>query len=307
MEIQMKRQTLVDESEFLDAIDAPQMKGTYIMVAKKFAKGIEIQLNFAEKVLNLSQEKITIDYFAEIINKLYDIKLNEEDYYKIFSLAYNKEFTPRRTDLIRTYMVRNIYKFNESYSLYSKDVETEFKIAYAEDFIHNANNRYTIKELRQLIKDRKIIILDEFDEEITIPERLQESYEKFTVYKNYKDMNEDNPFYNYILAYLRGALTNEKIKKGLHEYLINLQLIINEILSNISTKSFLTNLAKECQKEFEKLNILQRLESLITRSLELTETEKYEKRTTEIISKPLPVEEKTGKYIRRKSRRKNHK
>ena len=120
-------------------------------------------------------------------------------------------------------------------------------------------------------------------------------------------MNEDNPFYNYILAYLRGTLTNEKIKKDIHDFLIRIQLIVNEVLSNITTKSFLTNLAKECQKEFDKLNILQRLESLITRSLELTENEEYEKRTTEILSKPLPVKENSRKLTRVKKHRKKRK
>lgn len=264
MNIRIKNQTIIDENKIIDAMFAPTIKGTEKEIAKHLVNRIEEQLNFASRILELTNTKINIDKFNEIINTLYDISLSEDDYWNVFSLAYNKKFA-YCIDLIYTYMVRNSRKYNGYLFVSETDVETCFKIAYSEDFKHNPNNRYTVSELKQLIKDRKIIILDEFDSELTIPEKMQERYEKFPVHRNYKNISEDNYFYPYIIAYIRKTITNEKIKSDVHEYLLNLKSRINEILLSINT-----SFANECQKELSKTNILTKLETLIDESLKVS-------------------------------------
>lgn len=269
MEIKIKQNKFINDLDFIDALDAPTSKGTDIKIAQSFVNEIEQELNTASMALKYikKETEFSNEDFVKLLNQLYDISLDEyQDYYKIFSMALGKNYTPYHRDLIYTYMRRpGKYASFKGEGGWEK-IGTTFRIAYSDDF-HHKGSRYTKEEIKELVKSGQIILLEEFDDEIPFPESMKQYYEKFEVHRNYQSLSEDNFFYPYIIKYLKQEITTENLLDDIHEYLITLQSRIDEVLMNLEN---INGLKTECEKELNKNNILTRISKLINEVNEKT-------------------------------------
>lgn len=218
--------------------------------SKVFQENIKKEIMMINRLLNSNLEKLSNRDFYNLISEFYDVTLEEDDYLDIISKMYNKKFT--KFVEIGTYMTFEDIK-SEKYGRKSDWWRQLYQIKYivvvSEDIDIKPDSIFKKADIKKLIKNNKIVIIER--KTVAINEKLKynEKPVAFPMTKfncSYSDDGmygniEDNEYFPVIISILRKKFTKEKIIIDMKNYLRDLQLQINTILSSNLDNSFHTD------------------------------------------------------------------
>ena len=190
----------------------------------------------------IKDDDIPFDEYIDIINKLYNIQITDNDLLRISSIILGDTSksvilsTNIMYDVIKNTQVTNYFEyFEEECKLY-------LKVSFTDDNVIDFNHVYTSSEINKLINDRKIVLLQfvlneeddmdfyEVDEIKGLSPINNVTYENFL---NIKDINED--YIPYFLTYFKSYFTIYRLKEDLNTY-TNITKTKLEVLENYIIK-----------------------------------------------------------------------
>ena len=235
---------------------------------------IEQLLHGAESCKEMidNRRKISDNDFYRMLNEFANISdWNDYDCYNVLELAYNMKFIGDA--IIKTTMHTIIEKtegHGRSFDWWDEEVGINFKVLYTENFKVDYEHVYTTEEIKQLIAEKKIVIVSEEERSLAWEENnyKNEDYERFDyAYDNYsmKDefFNEGGKYYKYTLKYIKKKLNSKKLKELFSKHLEHTEDQVSEAIDGswYGSDSW-TNVAKKYLKEFEDKGYAKRLTKL---------------------------------------------
>lgn len=265
MEKKLKRKPFVEEIDLLDVFDtAKSNKELSRKIAFLAKKGILTQLDKAVLALEFAKGNLLEEYFAKLINDMYEIKLDDyKDFYPIFSLATGKKYSPKSWDILYTTMKKEKLEIVDG-EIKWRDKMIVYKVVSSDDFKDN-KYKYTISDIKELIESGQIIILEEFEHDIGL-QKQSEGYKAFPIHRNFREQSESNAFYPHIVEYLRQNIGNQQIAADVSEYLSALSDRIERTLDALEPCG---NVRVQCEKEIENANIRERIKEIKKQADEL--------------------------------------
>ena len=175
----------------------------------------------------INNDNMTFDEYIDTLNKIYNIKLSNNDLLQISSyiLRNTAKCIILNTDIVQdiTRRIENKNNFEyieEPHSIY-------IKIAFIDNYIINNNHKYSINEILELINNNKIVllelILDEDSDELCNNEvDLNGIYPLIDITNKFNNLKYiRNEYIPYIIIYLKEYFSVNKLKQDLNKYLID--------------------------------------------------------------------------------------
>ena len=196
----------------------------------------------------------------ELLSKIYSISLDKEDYLKMLSKYNNKNYTyiykmPTTMtfeDIITEYDAGD---FNSSIQLF----QVYYVIAASDNLKFDYNKIYSKEEIRNLLSDKSIVILNE-ESEAFYKEKdfVQEEYKSLPTLdiniKPYGDNISQFVLNNFNLfgILLRKKFTKKIVLKDIKEIINDLNIEIQDIILDAkSNKVLYSDTAKMCENWYE--------------------------------------------------------
>lgn len=227
-------------------------------------KKIEEYLKRAEEVKEIVSKNSKInneDLVSLLSNSLSEITLDYEDYLKILTNANGKEYIGFAT--IKTTMVRKVVLtegYGDSFDFWEDLVYTKYKIIYSSDICIKNEHYYSIKELKKMIKNKNIIIIEEQEKELDTRMKKTEDYRSFDIL-NFKDfLDPENSLYSYTIDYIKIKIS--LLRKKLRKYLKKLNSEINDIIKNKTNFPLEQEVIEYYKKSLEEQGTIRKLKSL---------------------------------------------
>jgi len=201
-----------------------------------------------DKLLN--DDNIPFEEYIDIINRIYKVQITNNDLLRISSIILDDNCkcaiikTNMMYDVISGLEVTNYFEyFEEEYNL-------NLKIAFTDDDIIQYDHFYTSSEINNMIKDKKIVLLEfVLDEENDYD--FYEEYEYnglspinniLDLFTNIKDLNEE--YVPSIQSYLKNFFTKDRIINDYKRYIhiLNIKLdFLEKYISKINNYWFTKN------------------------------------------------------------------
>ena len=249
--------------KYLEDVNNYDIKVAY---CKSFAREITECVDIAFLLFNVvsgEKRKLGNASFVELISKIYDIKLEYKDYLKILSNYYNKNFVAFTN--IHTLMVKKVVR-----DVYGEQVVDEvlsfYKVAYTDDALIMDRYNYSVMELRKLVEEKKIVIVEEMTTDCFLNSRdyaKREEYQHFDVFPLEHCKCEDSIFNQVTLKYIKSNINKSKTREGLLLYLKSMKNQIYNIKENEKRENALGLVAKSCIDSVYSRRYLAKIESLI--------------------------------------------
>ncbi len=234
---------------------------------------IEELLNGAESCKKMidNRRKMSDEVFYSMLRKFAFINgWNDYDCYNVIELAYGMKFVG--VTEIATAMHTVVQKtegHGRSFDWWNEEVGINFIILYTEDFKAIPSHVYTIKELEDLIAEKKIVLVSKKERNLYIGADRnypKEEYKKFDyAYDDYRKDNEffgnDGKFYKYTLKYIRKNLNSKKLRELFYEHLEHVDNQVYEATES-NENEYWNSIAKAYSKEFEERGYAKRLAKL---------------------------------------------
>lgn len=231
---------------------------------KYFLSTITYYTNLIETLLSEDLKKLSNEEYYELINKVYDVKLDENDYLKAMSVKNKIKYN--RLINIWTYMTFNdIYRegHGKDFSYWNQLYQVGYLAFAIEDNNINNESILTKEEINKLIQDKSIVLIKRKSR--TIHEKLDynESLERIPIENLNCDItdryvpriegticNDDN--FNYFITILRKRLTKKKILQDMKIYLQELQ---DDIYMFLSFSKYKQDYNKWYDESIEKVKV----------------------------------------------------
>ena len=213
--------------------------------------------------------------FYRMLNEFSFMHFGERDYYNVLELVYHTNFvddTVMKTDMHKIIQKRD----NGIWWEYRTDYH--FRVLYAEDFKVDSNHSYTIEEIKQLIEEKKIVLLskvrvlsctdvdykkEEFGNSTDLI--LHENYEKFDCAfhgnREYEFFHVDGKYYPYTLKYIKNYINSKKLKRLFSAHINHTENEVRDVTDYRGNDAW-SYVAKEYSKEFEDKGYAKRLVKL---------------------------------------------
>lgn len=148
--------------------------------ANTFKKKVKKTINMLNNIVNTDFKILKDKEYYELLCKIYDISFEEKDLLEVISKKYLKKY-----NLI--FQIPTTMTFNDiassghgrSYDWWDQLYQVTFEAAISEDFEIDYNKEYSIQELKDLIKNKNIVLLNEQVNQIESSEFDEEKYVKF--------------------------------------------------------------------------------------------------------------------------------
>ena len=216
-----------------------------------------------------NRRKISDIDFYNMLKEFADISWADYDYYNILEMAYNTKFAGDATIKTAMHTVgRKVEGHGRDFSWWNEEIGIDLKILYTEGFEVDYEHFYTTKEIKQLIAEKKILIISEEERNLAWEEDnyKKEKYLRFDcIFDDYSTksefFDETGKFYKYTLKYIKKQLNNRKLKKLFSENLDHVEDEIYNVTSSSGTKNW-DYVTKEYSKVFEENGYAKRLTKL---------------------------------------------
>lgn len=204
-----------------------------------------------------NRRKISDKDFYNMLKEFADISWFDYDYYNILEIAYNTKFAgDARIKTAMHTVVRKVEGHGRDYSWWDEEIGIDFQILYTKEFEVDYDHFYTTEEIKQLIAEKKILIISEEERDLAWEENnyKKEEYLRFDcifdVYSTKDEFfDETGKFYKYTLKYIKKQLNNRKLKNLFAE---NLEHVEEQIFYNVTSSSGTDNW-KYVKKEYSKI------------------------------------------------------
>lgn len=263
MNIELKEQSL------FDAIG--KYKNRKPIVFNEVNNRIEQLLHGAESCRKMieNRRKISNEDFYNMLNEFAFISgWNDYDCCNVLEMVYKTKFVNKTIINTTMYSTNKIIKrHGKDFSCLDEEVGISFKILYTKDFDVDYEHSYTIKEIEELISEKKIVILSELERNLTLNENnyKKEKYQRFECAYNdynmkYEFLNKKGKYYKYTLKYIKKELNTRELKNLFLRYLNHIESEIYDASNGSNYGSdYWSQVAKKYSKEFEDKGYAKRL------------------------------------------------
>ena len=267
---------------FVDLIDVKLEDSTYAYIGrtdeedilKTFQKELKRNVNILENFINRNFENLSDDEFYNFISEVYSIILNDEDYLNIISKMKNNKYN--RFMEIGTYMTfKDLASegHGKSFDCWEQLYQVKYIIAVAEDTKIKYDSILTKKEIKNLIENNKIVIVQTKPEPIYNKLQRNETIEVMPSIDLELDYSNGeatgcickNNNFSYFVSLLRKKFTKKKILKDMRSYINELQEQINRILSSGDGNYLYEQVSKLCNDWYNNSEEKQKIKSLTKR------------------------------------------
>lgn len=185
-------------------------------------------------------KKLSDEEFYDLICKVYDISLAEEDYLKIISKRNNKEY--KWVTEMGTFIDTATEGYGRDFSWWEQLYQVRYIIAVSGDTEIGYNSVLRKNDIKKMVEDKSIVIIERetrpIDDKLNINEteeyilsiKLNYSYSNGMSGKMVGSIYKDDNF-PIIISMLRRKFTKERILEDMKNYIEELQYEINIILS----------------------------------------------------------------------------
>ena len=197
-------------------------------------------INNIEWLLNSDLSKMDNLSFIKVLNNLYEIELSKKDYMKIYSNIYNKNYhdIQKIQTTMKHHVMREIGEGKE-YTRYYEDVLISYNVLVDENINLDANHRYTFNELKKMVDNKDILLLEEIEEDILGKEHyLTEKYYFLGCYDLFESKYASSAYFPYYVTFLKERFKDKRILNDTKEYLLELQNQVSSILNNDSNIAY---------------------------------------------------------------------
>ena len=227
---------------------------------KTFKTEIQKYINILKDIIETDFKCLTDKELYELLSKIYSISLDKEDYLKMLSKYNNKNYTfiykmPTTMtfeDIITEYDAGH---FDSSIQLF----QVYYVIAASDNFKFDYNKVYSKEEIRDLLLNKNIVILNESSEAVYVGESfVQEKYKSIPTLdiniEPYGDNISQFVLNNFSLfgKLLRKKINKKIVLKDIKEIINDLNVEIQDIISDAqSNKILYSDTAKMCKDWYE--------------------------------------------------------
>lgn len=210
-----------------------------------------------------NRKNLTDRQFFNDLQNVFDVTLDNNDILNILSTSYKKKFIGFKT--ITTSMVSTVTHsegFGHSFDWWEGDVQTIYKVAYTEDA--NITDRiYTVSDIKTLLKENRIVIVNEDVADCDNKLEKEEEYHHFKVINIENFLFESSQFYDASTKYIRSKIKTKKLMEYLGNYLDELLSEIDYLKGFLDSNDYLDReTATKCLKRLEEYGHLTKLETL---------------------------------------------
>lgn len=202
------------------------------IIETKIESKINEYLDTISLIIKLINETNTLsdEEFINLLKSVCDISFNKSDILEVLSIAYNKNFTNYQT--IYTTMISTVVEtegHGHSFDWWEEDVRTIYKVACEEDFQVDPDKTYSIKELQDLLDNKKIVIVKENAIELEEYIENKEEYKQFKILDSSTFLKKESEFFLSAIKYIKSYITKEKITSRLIRHIEKLEEDIEEL------------------------------------------------------------------------------
>ena len=245
-------------------------------IFETFRDTLKKYINIIDDLVNKDFKKLSDEEFYDILCKVYNKSLNEEDYLKIISKRNNKKYN-RFTEIgtFMTFTDTATEGHGRDFSRWKQLYQVRYIVAVAEDTEIEYDSVLRKNDIKKMVKDKSIVIIERKTRPIHNKLNINESVENIPSiklncsYSNgiygrmtgsiYKDDN-----FPIVISMLRRKFTKKRILKDMKDYIEELQDEMNIVLSHLQSGYAYSEVSKLCNEwydksqEKEKLNVLKR-------------------------------------------------
>lgn len=235
MEVNIKRVSLVEDT-YAYIGRASDEENT-----ETFKTKIQEYISILKEVVESDFDKLNDKELFELLSKVYNISLVEEDYLKILSKYNNKNYTfIHRIPTTMTYTGRATEGHGRSFDCWEQLYQVYYLVATSDTFEFDYNKTYSKEELKKLISNKSIVIIKQEEKAIdSDKDFIQEKYESMHTLdgintKEHRDNMSQFVLNNYNLfgELLRKKFTKKSVLNDLKKIIDDLNYEIQEIFIN---------------------------------------------------------------------------
>lgn len=209
-------------------------------------KELNKKFKLLNKIIDVGIDNLSDKDYYNFICDMYDISLDTNDYLEIISNIKNKKYN--NFIKIDTFMVQDGIQtegHGKSFDWWNQKYYISYVIATAEGVDISENEQLSKKDIKSLIKDNSIVIVDEELSPLNFKIEKCEKYTKFPMISFNANYDEDSFYYqtkmfgfvneekcSIIIPYLKKKLNKKRVLKDLRKNVIIIQNQVNELINN---------------------------------------------------------------------------
>lgn len=220
--------------------------------AQKFKLYLKTIISDIKEVMDADFNLLSDQELYILLNKIYNISFDEDDYLKMLSEKYKKNYVCS-TNIATTMTFQGIKTEGQgkTFDYWSQLFQVHFKIIATQD-VKITDKPFTKNELKKLIENKSILILSEYEipiEEITFE---KEEYENFPLL-------ETSTWIDNVRCYgklLRQHISKKDVLKDLRILLYELEIELNSVFQgeNATCVDY-PEIAGLCKEWFDKSEV----------------------------------------------------
>lgn len=228
--------------------------------AEEFKRQIQKYISALKEIVEANFDKLSDKDLYELLTKIYDIYLDEDDYLKMISKYNNKQYTFfHRIPTTITFYDTATEGHGRDFSWWQQLYQVYYIAATSDDMEFDYNKIYSKEEIKKMLHDKIIVILKKESKPIgDNPKFKQEKFEAMPILdidiKDYGDNMSKFVLNNFHLfgELLREEFTRRKVLKDMREFISILNKEIQDVYSDAQSNDYIySGIARICKDWFE--------------------------------------------------------
>lgn len=206
----------------------------------------------------ICDKELGFNEYIDIINRIYSVQINDNDLFKIsdFILGGKVINAILATDVMG--FITTKIEINNNFEYVTKENKLYVKVAFSHFDDIDLEHEYSILEIKKLIRDKKIVLLDFVTDDDCCEYEDGDLYSLSNVtsnnFTNLKYINEE--YIPAIMSFLKGYFTKDRLEEDFANYIkdveAKLDIVESYIMNVCSGYSFklekYNNIISECKK-----------------------------------------------------------
>ncbi len=211
------------------------------------------------KLLTKDRKKYNDDEFLYYLTRTAYVELSKQNAVYLLNKTFNQKyqnFTTILTTMTTKYLTEEGL---QEYIIGYNALATEKALV--------EGKLYSKAELKDLIEKHQVLLYDVFEGEFSGAEFEHEDYEELPMIDFYNILNNKMVIRQNALKYIREHVSQKQIEQVIHDYLLNLQQMTKQIISQRDKFRYEQEFSLKCKQEFKKTGQIKKLERMLTNSV----------------------------------------
>jgi len=205
-------------------------------------------IGIIDTLANTDLRNLSDKEYFNLISSVYSISLEKKDYLNIISKRYNKKFNNFiEIGTFMTFTGRATEGHGRNFDWWEQLYQIRYIVAVSEDFNINEDTNFSKYDIRQMIDNKKIVIVKNINKPLNKPINKKEKAQNFPQINLDIYSKENFPIF---VSLLRRKFTKKKILKDMKDYIIELQYQMNCVLQDFDNDYDCKDTSRVCNQWF---------------------------------------------------------